>query len=223
MTDSKDHLVLPESEFRLLANVHVGEGTHLKIRTTSDVVQIVPTWCSKDSFFLKSLFFAAAVAVLWILGYHPRAFWEPGGDAILYLALAGLLICFVKLAIDTLRFLYLRSRSPLLTYDAATVAVRIHGDKNPIPRSAVRGLAFVRLRGVDGEFQSEIQLVAEKNRSPNLYFICSVMSQPIERQYGLMLSDFSRLTGIPVWVVDSFSVPDNEPPAVSKLDEIMKS
>jgi hypothetical protein len=219
LTDSKDHLVVPE--YRLLANVHVGEGTHLTIRTTSEVVQIVPTLYSKDSFFLKSLFVAAAVTVLWIMGYRPPAFWEPGGDAILYVALAGLLICFVKSAIDTLRFLYLRSRSPLLAYDAVKAVVRIHGHKNPIPRSAVRGLAFVSLRAVDGEFQSEIQLIAEKNHSPNLYFICSVMSQSIPRQYGLMLSDFSKLTGIPVWVVDSFSVPDNEPPAVSRLDEII--
>ena len=219
MTDSKDQVVLPE--FKLLANVHVGEGTHLTICATSEVVQIVPTWYSKDSFFLKSLLVAAAVAVLWILGYRPPAFWEPGGDALLYVALAGLLICFVKSATDTLRFLYLRGRSPLLTYDAAKAVVRIHRHKNPIPRSAVRGLALVRLRAVDGEFQSGIQLIAEKHHSPNLYFICSVMSQSIERQYGLILSDFSKLTGIPVWVVDSFSVPDNEPPAVSRLDEII--
>jgi hypothetical protein len=221
LTESIEHVVLPE--FKLLANVHFGEGTHLSLRTTSQVVQIVPTLWSRDSFFLNSALIAAAVSVLWVLGYRPQAFREPAGDVIPYLAVAGLLICFVKLSIDILRFMYLRSCSPLLAYDGATVSVHIRRQKNPIPRSAVRCLAFVTLRAIDGEFQSEIQLITDNDQLQSAHFICSVTTQSVKRQHGFMLREFSRLTGIPVWVVDSFSMPDGHSPAVSNIEAIMTS
>jgi hypothetical protein len=207
---------LRSEELRLLGGFCPNDFP-VRVEQDATGVRIVPP--PTPWFYLTVMTLAIAVifggmvgAAIYFSRNNPPRPWEWG-----IFAVAGVLAIFGPLLIHLKQLAYLRSISPLLSYDSATGQVSVQAGKFVTDAGDVVCLLAIAIRGSEGSATSELQLVAESHGERSYHLIAAATDGEPYRPFAKQMKEFSRRTGLRAAVAQQMGLLRDDPWKITEI------